>query len=294
MSSVIQKLNSKKLINPPVWLPDNTIYECIMGSVAYGVTDNTSDMDVYGFSIPPKKIIFPHLAGHIQGFGKTPESFDQYMKHHIQLDEKEYDVCIYNIVKFFQLSMENNPNMVDALFVPRRCVLHITPSAQIVRDSRRLFLHKGSYQKFRGYAYSQLSKIKNGANRSNEKRQKSIDDFGYDVKFAYHVVRLLLQVQQILIEGDLDLERNREILKSIRSGEWSLEKLDQWFDTQERVTEELFAKSNLRVKPNEDEIKKLLMNVLEEHYGSLTSAIVIDTSIEDLINNIKEVINKYE
>jgi hypothetical protein len=30
------------------------------------------------------------------------------------------------------------------------------------------------------------------------------------VKFAYHVVRLIGEVEQILTEGDIDLRRNRE------------------------------------------------------------------------------------
>ena len=36
-----------------------------------------------------------------------------------------------------------------------------------------------------------------------------------DVKFAMHCVRLSLQCQQILEEGDLDLRRNKDFLKEI-------------------------------------------------------------------------------
>jgi hypothetical protein len=64
--------------------------------------------------------------------------------------------------------MENNPNMVDALFLPRRCVLHSTPIYEHVRENRTMFLHKGSWHKFRGYAYSQLSKIRQQQNELTE------------------------------------------------------------------------------------------------------------------------------
>jgi predicted nucleotidyltransferase len=132
-----------------------------MGSVAYGVAGDDSDSDIYGWCIPPKEMVFPHLAGQIPGFGKQIQRFQQYQQHHI-IDEstkKEYDFSIYNIVKFFQLCMDNNPNMVDALFVPERCVLHCNAIGNIVRENRRLFLHKGCWHKFRGYAYSQLHKM---------------------------------------------------------------------------------------------------------------------------------------
>jgi hypothetical protein len=39
------------------------------------------------------------------------------------------------------------------------------------------------------------------------------------VKFAYHVIRLLGEAEQILLEGDIDLRRNSAQLKAIRRGD---------------------------------------------------------------------------
>lgn len=47
-----------------------------------------SDVDIYGFTIPPKNIVFPHLDGYIHGFGKQPEQFEQFIQHHINVEEK--------------------------------------------------------------------------------------------------------------------------------------------------------------------------------------------------------------
>ena len=71
---------------------------------------------------------------------------------------KQYDVSIFNIVKYFQLCMDNNPNIIDSLFTPINCVLHSTQVGELVRERRKIFLHKGSYHKFLGYAHSQLAK----------------------------------------------------------------------------------------------------------------------------------------
>lgn len=294
MASRIKEATEKGLISPPKWLPENTHYEVITGSVAYGVSSDTSDMDIVGFCIPRKEVIFPHLAGHIMGFGQPPENFGEFMQHHVMDSDKrqEYDFTIYNIVKFFQLCMENNPNMLDTLFVPQRCVLHCTSIAQVVRDNRKMFLHKGSYKKFRGYAYQQLKKINNGANRSNPKRQASIDQFGYDVKFAYHVVRLLLQGEQILLEHDLDIESNSEILKSIRRGEWSYEKIEEWFNNKEVYMEQLYARSELRANPDEEAIKRILVQCLEMHYGSLDKAVVMRSDGDELARDILKLLSE--
>ena len=69
------------------------------------------------------------------------------------------------------------------------------------------------------------------------KRIETIEKYGYDVKFAYHVVRLLDEVEQILTIGDLDITRDRERLKAIRSGEWEMERVEQHFENKERILE---------------------------------------------------------
>lgn len=293
---LIKKLEDKKLIHPPSWLALNTHYLTQMGSNAYGVQQDDSDMDIYGFCMPPKDMIFPHLAGEIPGFGNQITRFEQFQEHHVIDKEagKEYDFSIYSIVKYFQLCMENNPNMVDSLFVPRRCILHSTAIGELVRENRKMFLHKGCFHKYKGYAYGQASKIQNKVNYQNEKRAADIEEFGYSLKYAYHLVRLLNECEQILIEGDLDLERNREQLKSIRRGEWTLEQIMQYFQDKEKLLEELYVKSDLQHSANEDAIKELLLSCIEMHYGNLSDAIVQPKNIDKMIADMERIIKKYK
>lgn len=294
MPSYVQDLHKKGLISPPSWLPMNTMFEGLTGSVAYAVSNDTSDMDIYGFCVPPKDYVFPHLRGELPGFGRQIKRFDQYQQHHVEDKErrKTFDLTIFSIVKFFHLAMENNPNMVDVMFLPRRCVLHSTGIYEHVRENRKLFLHKGSWHKFRGYSFAQMSKIKGKSNASNPKRKETIEEFGFDTKFAYHVVRLLLEIEQILTEHDLDLERNREILKSVRRGEWTLDQLDEWATVKERSLEQVYAESTLPHSPDEEKIKSILLECLEMHYGSLSQ--VINTNQGDaLLRDLVALVDKY-
>lgn len=291
----LRRLATEKLIHPPSFLIDNLAYATIMGSTAYGVSTDTSDMDVYGFTIPTKELLFPHLGGEIYGFGRQIKRFEQYQEHHVKdvSSQKEYDITIYSIVKYFQLCMDNNPNMIDSLFTPRRCVLHTTPIAELMIENRRMFLHKGAMQKLRGYAYAQLSKIENKNNASNPKRQEDIAKFGFDTKFGYHLVRLVLQAEQILNEHDLDLERNREILKSIRRGEWELERLKEYFYQKEASLNDAYAKSTLQEYPDEAAIKRLLVQCLEHHYGSLDKLIPTQSGSNDLLRELESLVQRY-
>ena len=285
--STLQRLTDRGLIKPPRWLPGNVQYETIMGSVAYGVSSDTSDVDVYGWAIPPKDDLFPHLRGEVPGFGTPRPRFEQYQEHHVQDRDalaghgRTYDLTIYGIVKFFNLAMENNPNVIDSLFTPVNCVLHSTRVGNLVRENRRLFLHKGAWPKFKGYAYSQLHKLTIKAPQG--KRAELVEKHGFDTKFAYHVVRLLTEVEMILMEQDIDLQRNNEQLKAIRRGEWTEERLRQWCADKESHLERAYAESTLRTTPDEPKIRALLLNCLEDHYGSLEGCVVNpDRAVEAL------------
>lgn len=248
-----------------------------MGSRAYGVANKDSDWDLYGVCVPP--------FANVIGFGGT---FEQYQpQNHIVLDGKEYDITIYSIVKFFTLAAQNNPNIIDFLFVPRNCVLHSTNAWDEIRDNRRMFLHKGCWHRFKNYASSQLSKI-NSKQYVHSKRIELVKKYGYDVKFAYHLVRLLLEVEQILQEQDLDLQRNSDVLKAIRRGEWTLEKVNEWFQEKEKYLEKVYETSLLPVKPDMKALERLLMSVLRNHYDQIPIV-----SNDNLLDELKMLVNKY-
>lgn len=291
---LLQRLHSKGLIKPPPFVLGGTQYLTIMGSMAYAVSHDSSDMDLYGFCIPPKDMIFPHLRGEIQGFGTQIQKFEQFQQHHIfEKDSgKEYDIAIYNIIKYFQLVMENNPNMIDSIFTPSTCVIRSSKISDHIRDNRKLFLHKGAWHKFKGYSYSQMNKMRMKEPDVDSKRYASIQKYGYDVKFAYHVVRLLNEVEQILIEQDLDLTKNNEQLKEIRRGEWKIEQIEDYFKNKERSLEDVYAKSTLRYKPDEPVIKKILMECLEEHFGSLEGAIQTEDHYKGILRQIQQLVQK--
>jgi len=278
MASTVARLVDRGLARPPRWLPSNVQFETIMGSVAYGVSSDTSDMDVYGWVIPPRDEVFPHLRGEIIGFGKPGKRFEVYQEHHLIDGDalggkgRSYDLTIFGIVKFFALALENNPNVLDSLFTTTECVLHSTRIGNLVRDNRRRFLHKGAWAKFKGYAYSQLHRI--AIKEPVGVRADLVAAHGYDTKFAYHVVRLIGEVEQILVERDVDLQRDRELLKAIRRGEWTESRLRQWFADKESQLERTYAASTLRATPDEAGVKALLLECLEEHYGSLGACIV--------------------
>lgn len=276
---------------PPYDFVGETVYEVIMGSVAYGVSNNTSDMDVYAVVVPPKSMVFPHLTGHVDGFGPKPVNFDVYQKHHMEMGEKEYDVAVYSLVKYFALCADNNPNMIDSLFVPKRCVIHATDAGLHMRSYRRLFLSKRIFDKLRGYAFKELKALETHHPDANAKRKALIEEYGYDVKSAYHVVRLMLEAEQVLLEGNLDLERNREQLKHVRRGGYTLEELKKWFKHKELELTTMHVDSELPVRVDYKRLTAVLFECLEMHFGNLDMARDVDPRTVEKLEKIRRIIN---
>lgn len=186
--------------------------------------------------------------------------------------------------------MDNNPNMVDSMFVPRECITHTSRVGEMVREKRHMFLHKGSWYRYKGYAYSQLNKM--GKKDGDGKRQASIAKYGYDVKQAYHLVRLLDECEQIFSTGDLDLRRNSEQLKAIRRGEVLEADIRRFAADKEHVLENLRYESDLPDRPDEEAIKQLLLECLEEHYGTLDACIVTDNAPIVVLRDIANIIER--
>lgn len=293
MTSLLNRLVSQNLIQPPGFLPDNTHFLVIMGSQAYGTSQDDSDWDVYGWCIPYKEMVFPHLAGEIVGFGTQVKRFEQWQQHHVEdkSSQKQYDFTVFNVVKYLQLVMQNNPNMIDSLFVPQHCIIHSSRIGELVRENRKLFLHKGCWHSFKGYAYSQIHKAKSQTREG--KRAQVIDQFGYDVKFASHCIRLMNEVEQILTEQDLDLQRNSEQVKSVRRGEWTLQQVEEYFSRKEVELETVYTNSSLPYGPDEKAIKGLLLNVLEEHFGDLSSVVQTTGQERLLLAQIAAMVRPY-
>lgn len=264
MTSTIKKFHANgKFTVSDTYITDAS-YEVMMGSVAYRCNDTkSSDIDIHAITIPPLNITYPHTTGAIPGFGVAPPSFESFQQHGIIVNDKNYDIVIYSVIKAFQLASENNPNILDMLWVPEDCILHIDNIGTYIRQNRKHFLHRGAYHKFRGYSYSQLKKLE------STPRKDLIEKFGYDTKHAYHIIRLAYQCQQILEEGDMDITRNAEMLKAIRRGEWTLERLKERFYEKEKELDQLYIDSKLRYEPDMKFLGEMLMACLEMKYGSL-------------------------
>lgn len=131
----------------------NVIYECHVGSHVYGTNTPTSDTDYSGIIIAPKRYYL--------GLDKLEEIDCSIIskQENGKNDEDAIDRKFYELRKFIKLALENNPNILEHLFVPEDKIVQCDAFGRELLENRHLFPWKGLKQKFCGYAFSQKHKM---------------------------------------------------------------------------------------------------------------------------------------
>lgn len=133
------------------WLPGSTIFLAPHGSRAYGTATPTSDYDLKGVAIPPKKYFF----GFLERFEQAEVKADKSDK----TNPERPDGVIYDIRKFFKLAADANPTLLEMLFMPEDLWLINTQAWRYIYYNRKLFLSQKVRHTFSGYAHQQLNRI---------------------------------------------------------------------------------------------------------------------------------------
>jgi predicted nucleotidyltransferase len=121
--------------------PGTLIYETVHGSQAYGLATPTSDVDLKGVLVGP--------AGWYHGYLGGPEQV-----------ELTGDHVRYEIRKYFRLAAAANPTVLELMWTPPACHVHVTPAGERLLGERERFLSLRVKDSFSGYAMSQLGRIK--------------------------------------------------------------------------------------------------------------------------------------
>lgn len=128
------------------------IFECIIGSTAYGTNLPTSDVDIKGVYCQPNSDIL--------GLNYQEQR---------NIDK---DTTFYEIRRFIDLLGSANPTVLEMLFVDERFINYIHPCFQIVCDQRHKFLTKQCANSFGGYAVAQIKKAKGLNKKQNWEKER--------------------------------------------------------------------------------------------------------------------------
>jgi predicted nucleotidyltransferase len=239
-------------------IPNDLIFLGYRGSIAHGMYIPNTDPN----SIDDKDIMGVYISSPSHYLGIKPE------KETREKWYKEWDCVYYELKKLLGLLMKGNPNVLSLLWLDRRYILHTSPTWEKILNIREAFVGRHVYHSFSGYAHGQLHRMTHCAydGYMGEKRKSLVEKYGYDVKNAAHLIRLLKMGIEFLTEGVLYVERKNDAtqLLEIKRGEWSLEQVQKESARLFALCEEAYIHSSLPMKPNEDLINKTCIEVLQE------------------------------
>ena len=216
--------------------PDSTdlyrfvIYRCVVGSTAYGLSQEGSDTDRRGFYLPAADLEWS-LAG-------VPEQL-----------ETENEEVYWEIEKFIRLALKANPNVLECLYSP--LVETCTRLASELVEMRHIFLSQYVHRTYNAYVLSQFKKLEQDLRNHGQIRWKHV----------MHLIRLLLSGVEVLKHGlvPLRVDEYRDRLLAIRRGDVSWEDVERWRLALHRELDEALKSTSLPEHPDYQRANEFLI-----------------------------------
>jgi hypothetical protein len=248
------------------WVEKDTILRCVVGSSVHGVSTGTDDRDEMGVCLEP----FPLAYG-------CSGQFDQYIyrtatertgKHDEPSQPGDLDLTIYSLRKWVNLALKGNPTVLLLLYAPPSAVVTQDPRGRILRELAPAFVSKRAGKAFMGYLQAQRMRLM-GQKAKNVHRQALVDKYGFDTKFAGHMVRLGYQGVEYLETGKLTLpmpEPARTTVVWVREGKYPLDAVHQMTLLLEDRLKDLLDTSTIPDEPDVATVETWMLDTYLEHW----------------------------
>jgi predicted nucleotidyltransferase len=210
-------------VSPQSIAEPNTILRGLVGSTIHGlVLSGTDDRDEMGVCLEPRR--------YVVGFGK----FEQWVYRSAAEREGhagarsqagDLDLTIYSLRKWARLALQGNPTVLLLLYLPDDAVVVRTDAGKQLQQLAPAFASRNAGRRFIGYLEAQRQRLVGERGQRDVNRTELVEQFGYDTKYAMHMLRLGHQGVEFLETGRLSLpmrEPVRSHLMDVRRGGSSL------------------------------------------------------------------------
>ncbi|MET8335208.1 nucleotidyltransferase domain-containing protein [Streptosporangium canum] len=177
------------------YVPDHLVLSVVVGSRAYGLETEDSDVDRRGVFVAPTPLFWRLTKPPTHVEGPLPEQFS------------------WEVERFCGLALEANPTVLECLWSP--IVEQVTPAGEDLLAIRRAFLSRRAHRSFTGYADAQFRRL-------DPERPRW--------KQAMHMIRLLISGLHLARHGKplVRMDDHRDRLLAVRRGEVSWAEVQRW------------------------------------------------------------------
>ena len=239
-----------------------TILRVRVGSRLHGTNvDDQDDEDQMGVYVPPPEYVIG-LKRHDHHIVRTqPEG--------VRSGPGDLDLTLYSLKKYISLAAKGNPSILTMLFAPPEHLLFSTGLGRQLIKKRNIFLSREAGERHLGYMMAQKERFLGTRGGTHTNRPELIEKYGYDTKYAGHMIRLALQGTELMNKGAITLpmpNQNREYIKLIRTGWHDKKSVEHEAEDLEEFLRKAIDDTDLPDKTDDVAVNALLVEMHEEYW----------------------------
>jgi uncharacterized protein len=240
------------------------ILKCLVGSGVHGTAvDGQDDRDEMGICVEPPEYVIGLQRFEQYIFRTQPDG--------ARSGPGDLDLVVYGLRKWVRLAASGNPTVLLPLFVPPEHLVATADLGDELRANAAMLLSRRAGERFIGYLGSQRDRLLGGRGRRHTNRLELVELYGFDTKYAMHMVRLGVQGVELMETGRITLpiaEPWLSWLRDLRQGRHTKdEALRAAADLEARLTV-LLETSPLPPEPDDAAIDRWLVDAYQRAWST--------------------------
>jgi hypothetical protein len=203
-----------------------TVLRTVVGSEVHGTgLPGLGDVDIMGLGVDRRDNVLGMFSSPETWQYRTAWSRNGDPGRESPSQAGDIDLTVYPVQKWAALAIAGNPSVLAPVFVDDEHVLAVSEFGQELRENRHRFISRALGTRSLGYAVSQRESLL-GLRNNRTARPSLVEQFGFDTKFAGHMIRLGLQRLAVFEQRTLPIPlpvEQAEYVRSVRRGEIPLE-----------------------------------------------------------------------
>ena len=198
-----------------------TILRGLVGSTVHGlnVNDGIEDRDEMGICVEPLEEAMALWAPFEQFIYRS--AAEREGRENARSIAGDLDLTIYSLRKWMRLALKGNPTILLLLFTPDDQLVHCDAFGRELRGLAPQIISRRVQGPYLGYLQAQKQRLTGERGQKRIHRPELEEMYGFDTKYAMHMLRLGFEGVELLTTGRLSLpmrEPERSYLLDVRRG----------------------------------------------------------------------------
>ncbi len=249
----------------------STILRGLVGSTVHGlnVNDGIEDRDEMGVCIEPLEAAMAVWAPFEQFIYRS--AAEREGREGARSMAGDLDLTVYSLRKWIRLALKGNPTILLLLFTPNDQLVQCDALGSELRALAPAIISRRVQGPYLGYLQAQRQRLTGERGQKNIHRPELEEMYGFDTKYAMHMLRLGCQGVELLTTGRLSLpmrEPERLFLLNVRRGKVSEQECLTRAGELEQELIDLATTSPLPEEPDEGRVEKWMIEAYRSRWAS--------------------------